>query len=128
MMRRTSWLMALIIGALTVHAACSPPATEQSAAASSVTVFEGARLIVGDGTPPIENASFIVDGTRFTSKPTGSQFSGTAGTYLRSCLVCSQHKPVTGGQFRKIAGRSQFVCNDECAVRLGFKPKAAAAH
>ena len=67
MTRRTSRLMTLIIGAFTLHAACSPPATEQSTAASSVTVFEGARLIVGDGTPPIENASFIVDGTRFTS-------------------------------------------------------------
>jgi len=68
------------------------------------------------------------DGTRFVSKPTGSQFAGTGGTYLRSCLVCSEHKPVTGGQFRRIAGRSQFVCNDACAVRIGFKPKAAAAH
>jgi imidazolonepropionase-like amidohydrolase len=32
----------------------------------SVTVFEGARVIVGDGRAPIENASFVVDGTRFT--------------------------------------------------------------
>lgn len=29
------------------------------------------------------------DGTRFISKPTGSQYAGTGGTYLRSCLVCS---------------------------------------
>lgn len=36
---------------------------------------------------------------RFVSKPTGSQF----------CPVCSEHKPVTGGQFRRIAGRSQFI-------------------
>jgi len=35
------------------------------APASGVTVFEGARLIVGDGRAPIENASFIVDGARF---------------------------------------------------------------
>ncbi|HEY1307797.1 MAG TPA: hypothetical protein VGF24_29800 [Vicinamibacterales bacterium] len=27
------------------------------------TLFEGARLIVGDGSAPIENASFLVDGT-----------------------------------------------------------------
>ena len=26
----------------------------------SVTVFEGARVIVGDARPPIENASFVV--------------------------------------------------------------------
>ncbi len=27
---------------------------------AGVTVFEGARLIVGDGRPPIENATFVV--------------------------------------------------------------------
>jgi imidazolonepropionase-like amidohydrolase len=32
---------------------------------SGVTVFEGARVIVGNGQPAIENASFIVDGARF---------------------------------------------------------------
>ena len=32
----------------------------------SVTVFEGARVIVGDARPPIENASFVVSGGRFT--------------------------------------------------------------
>jgi imidazolonepropionase-like amidohydrolase len=31
---------------------------------SGVTVFEGARLIVGDGSAPIENATLVVDGTR----------------------------------------------------------------
>ena len=35
------------------------------APASGVTVFEGARLIVGDGRAAIENASFIVNGARF---------------------------------------------------------------
>jgi imidazolonepropionase-like amidohydrolase len=32
--------------------------------ASTVTVFEGARLIVGDGRPPIENATLVVAGDR----------------------------------------------------------------
>src|SRR5262245_10662052 len=31
-----------------------------SAGQQTSTVFEGARLITGDGTPPIENASFVV--------------------------------------------------------------------
>ena len=35
------------------------------APATTVTVFEGARVIVGDGRAPIENASFIVNGARF---------------------------------------------------------------
>jgi imidazolonepropionase-like amidohydrolase len=33
--------------------------------APAATVFEGARLIVGDGSAPIENAAFVVDGGRF---------------------------------------------------------------
>src|SRR5437667_8727113 len=32
----------------------------------AVTVFEGARVIIGDGRAPIENATFIVSGSRFT--------------------------------------------------------------
>src|SRR5215472_9983832 len=35
-------------------------------AASRVTVFEGARLIAGDGSAPIENSAFVVANTRFT--------------------------------------------------------------
>lgn len=46
--------------------ACSTPAPDQAPGATGVTVFEGARLIVGDGSAPIENAAFIVDDTRFT--------------------------------------------------------------
>src|SRR4029078_10941999 len=34
---------------------------------STVTVFEGARLITGDGSAPLENSAFVVDGNRFTS-------------------------------------------------------------
>ncbi len=47
-------------------AACSTPAPDQAPGATGVTVFEGARLIVGDGSAPIENAAFIVSDTRFT--------------------------------------------------------------
>ena len=32
----------------------------------AVTVFEGARVIVGDGRAPIENATLVVDGSRIT--------------------------------------------------------------
>jgi imidazolonepropionase-like amidohydrolase len=31
-----------------------------------VTVFEGARVIIGDGTPPIENAAIVIAGDRIT--------------------------------------------------------------
>jgi imidazolonepropionase-like amidohydrolase len=48
----------LAVTAWTVRVAGQTPA-------SKVTVFQGARLIFGDGRPPLDNATFIVDGTRF---------------------------------------------------------------
>ena len=33
----------------------------------NVVLFEGARLITGNGGPPIENAAFIVENRRFTT-------------------------------------------------------------
>jgi imidazolonepropionase-like amidohydrolase len=38
-----------------------------SAPASSAVAFEGARVIVGDDSAPIENATFVVDGDRFVA-------------------------------------------------------------
>jgi imidazolonepropionase-like amidohydrolase len=35
-------------------------------AQTGVTLFEGARVITGDGRAPIENAAFVVDGSRIT--------------------------------------------------------------
>jgi imidazolonepropionase-like amidohydrolase len=40
-------------------------ATPPAAAQADVTVYEGARLIVGDGSEPIEDAAFVVRGARF---------------------------------------------------------------
>ena len=42
-----------------------PPASAQGPAAGPV-LFHGARIIVGDETPPIENGAFIVQGNRIT--------------------------------------------------------------
>ena len=38
----------------------------EAGSGADVTVFEGARLIVGDGSAPIEDAVFVVEGDRFT--------------------------------------------------------------
>jgi imidazolonepropionase-like amidohydrolase len=46
--------------------ACSRPAESQPAPAPRVTVFEGARLIAGDGSAPIEDSAFIVENNQFT--------------------------------------------------------------
>jgi imidazolonepropionase-like amidohydrolase len=42
-------------------------------------VFEGARLIVGDGSPAIENAVFTVENDRFVQVGTASSVQGPAG-------------------------------------------------
>ena len=45
-------------------AGCAGP---DAGRAADVTVFEGARLIVGDGSAAIEDAVFVVQGDRFTA-------------------------------------------------------------
>jgi imidazolonepropionase-like amidohydrolase len=50
------------------------PFARQTAGAT-VTVFEGARLLVGDGSAPIENSVIVVDGARITA-------AGAAGKTL----------------------------------------------
>jgi len=57
MRRLPGFVLFVIACALTVRALAQVPS-------GGVTVFEGARVIVGDGRPPIENASFVVDGAR----------------------------------------------------------------
>jgi imidazolonepropionase-like amidohydrolase len=59
----SSYLIALACALIV--SACSPR-SEAQAPLVRVTVFEGARLITGDGSPPIENAAFMVEDTRFT--------------------------------------------------------------
>jgi imidazolonepropionase-like amidohydrolase len=49
------------------------------AQAGSVTLYEGARLIVGDGSPPIENSAFLVDQGRFIRIGRRGQIQAPAG-------------------------------------------------
>jgi imidazolonepropionase-like amidohydrolase len=51
---------ALLALGLVLLAACAAQAQTQ-------TVFRGARLILGDGSAPIENAAFVVQGNRFVA-------------------------------------------------------------
>jgi len=59
-------LVIVIVGGLLFAAVCSVLAAQRPAASASVTLFEGARLIAGDGNAPIENSAFIVENNRFT--------------------------------------------------------------
>ena len=54
----------LLSGCIIVAVACSLEVQGQNNAGA--TLLEGARLIVGDGSPPIENAAFTVEGDHFT--------------------------------------------------------------
>src|SRR5690349_1483562 len=46
----------------------SPPvAATPAAPATDVTVFEGARIITGDTSAPIENGTFIIENDRFVA-------------------------------------------------------------
>src|SRR2546426_2363266 len=67
----------LLLFGLLLIAARSTPVVAQAQA--GVTVFEGARLIVGDGSAPIDNAAFIVQGTRFTQVGRAGQVQVPAG-------------------------------------------------
>lgn len=49
----------LVLAFVFLAAACSSPVERQAAATTSVTLFEGARLITGDGGAPIENSAWI---------------------------------------------------------------------
>jgi len=64
--------------ALLMVAAWSATAVGQ-APANAVTVFEGARIIVGDGRPPIENATLVVNGGRFQQVGRAADVSVPAG-------------------------------------------------
>jgi imidazolonepropionase-like amidohydrolase len=57
-------LARLLSGCLLVVAACCLDVRAQ--VSGGATLFEGARLIVGDGTAPIENSAFIVQGDTIT--------------------------------------------------------------
>jgi len=52
---------------IVLSAACSTSvATQEPPASGTATLFEGARLITGDGNPPIETSAFLVEQNRFT--------------------------------------------------------------
>src|SRR5688572_22684111 len=65
----------LIVG-LFIAAAFSTSGATQT---PPVTVYEGARLIVGDGSAPIENSAFIVANNRFTEVGRRGQVTVPAG-------------------------------------------------
>ena len=73
---RTGAACATLFTALLLLGACSP--TEQ-APQSDATVFEGATVIVGDGSDPIENAVFVIEDDSFVAVGAAGDVAAPAG-------------------------------------------------
>jgi len=73
-MRRLTWIGLIVLASVLAER------TLAQAPAAGVTLFEGARVIVGDGRPPIENASFVVDGARIVQVGRTADVRVPAGT------------------------------------------------
>src|SRR5499426_2098788 len=65
-MQRLAFALSLATSLLLISA-CSGQVERQAPQAAGVAAFEGARLITGDGSPPIENSVFIVDNNHFAA-------------------------------------------------------------
>jgi imidazolonepropionase-like amidohydrolase len=63
-MRQPKLLIAAYL--LFLAASTTPTATQGRATSGGVTLFEGARLIVGNDRAPIESSAFLVENNRFT--------------------------------------------------------------
>lgn len=64
------WLLLVtcaVSGACTSGGGAAAQQAGQEATARTATLFEGARVIVGDGATTIDNAAFVVEGNRITS-------------------------------------------------------------
>ena len=68
----------LLVSSLAVAAACSPAPSVSQGGNGDVTVYEGARLITGDGTL-IEDSAFIVEKTLFTQVGRRGEVRAPAG-------------------------------------------------
>ena len=93
--RHVTFIAGLISIALFLPMACSP--------ATDVTVFEGARLILGDGSEPIEDAAFMVQDGYFTlvgrrgelNAPDGAERVDLTGKTVMPAIV-DAHKHAAG--------------------------------
>ena len=59
-----TFVAGLLTAGLVFAAACSAPQDTQAPAGAGVTAFEGARVITGDGSAPIDNATILVRESR----------------------------------------------------------------
>jgi imidazolonepropionase-like amidohydrolase len=82
--------------ALTAAACSSPtPAADQQPAAIKATLFEGARLITGDGSAPVEDSAFLIENDTITrvgkkgeiQRPAGAERVDLTGKTVMPAVV-----------------------------------------
>jgi imidazolonepropionase-like amidohydrolase len=126
-MRRVNAVAVATTIAVGVLGGLAGPARAQ-APATSVTVYEGARLIVGDGSAPIENATLVVDGARIVQAgraadvrvPAGATRVSLAGKTVMPMLIDTHvHlSPTREGLTRDLKRRAYFGVG--AAMSLGM--------
>ena len=60
-----------------------PVAAQTPAAATGTMLFEGARLVAGDGRPAVENSAFVVEDSRTTQVGTRGSVRKPDGATVR---------------------------------------------
>ena len=110
-MRRVTMFTVAMAGVAAVLAGLSVPATGQA----PVTAFEGARIIVGDGSPAIEKGTIVVNGTTIQAVganvqvPAGAQRVNLAGkTVMPMILDTHIHAPKTREQMHRDLKRRAY--------------------
>src|SRR5262245_34676044 len=76
--KRAIFGLSIVLGAA-IAVGCSLPSANQAPTATGVAVFEGARLITGDGGAPVENSAIIVEKNRFTAVGRKGQLNVPSG-------------------------------------------------
>src|SRR6266516_4451707 len=71
----SKWVVVLV-AVCSLHADVG---SQTAPSARAITLFEGARLIIGDGSVPIESSAFIVENDRFTRIGTKGRLAAPAG-------------------------------------------------
>jgi imidazolonepropionase-like amidohydrolase len=114
--RLSSCARALAVALLAISAMASP------AVAQTATVFEGARLITGDGGTPIEDSAFVVEGSRITqvgrkgalTVPAGTRRVDLTGKTVMPAIVDAHGHPgfldmVTGTMAKENFTRANYI-------------------
>src|SRR5882672_8220024 len=99
-----SRLAVSLVAVCSISTVTSGSANQTANSAAPGTIYEGARLIVGDGSAPIENSAFIVGNDHFTR-------IGRRGQLLAP----------TGGQRVDLTGKTVMPALVDAHVHLGYR-------